>query len=617
MGQAALRTGQTYTMRTLAGRLAARAGPRDYRGQLGQLFGEIVRRWRYVMEPGEWIAGTPRALLGQVFGLAYHNGVDPLRVDVGALPDDPNKRGWGDCDDVAALTAAGVYALGMRPLFRVARHPKGAHVSVTAITPTGERVELDPVGWPDHGPGWALTGPDVRVSHYDPQTEREIMQFGALETSYYPDPPEIDMYAADEEEPAAVIVSPGDVLGERVLALPDHLARRWVGDGVVDMTPAVDQFGDPYLFAADVNLWLPPAAFGALRRGRRGRRRAMSPRRAERVARRRRIGRRWVRRGRRVAASLRRIGSKVIDMPAVQQAIASSLQIVGVPVPTTLALLRVSSATMKSGGLLKLLQLARRNPRAAMQILAQNVARSGRGASIGGIIDGGGSWDLIDPSGLVLSAAPARMIVGAVGAPSFGSIEETPTPTPGSWYRVRKGDNLIDIARAAYPAAQESAAARLQRARWIADANANAVYRRPPKNTFEKNNFPNGLPILNPVWAPDFRAVQGVPGNAFALLWIPPSAGVEPPPYMPAPTPSPTPDPVPQPAPQPTPTPTPTPPQPLPPPSPVPTPPPDLPSPVPAPPGPPQPPQPRPASGVTPGKLLAAVLGLAALGAGG
>ncbi len=582
MAEAARAAASTYTLRRWAHRLAARAGPRDYRGQLGELFRGIVQRWRYTREPGEWVPGTARAVLGDVLGLGTFPGVDPLAADVESLPLDRDRRGFGDCDDVATLVAAGALSLGMTPAFRVAQWPGGAHVSVTVQTPDGRTVELDPVGWPEHGPGWALDGPNIRATLYpvgDPETALgDLME-----------PLNLDAY---QEAPHVVVTAPGDELGDRVLALPDHLARAFATGGAVDGCPAVDQFGDGYTYDASRDLWLPPS-FGRLGRG-------------ERAERRRRIVHRLQQRAAPIVRPVRRVAAKVIDLPAVRQAIAASLSAAGVPVPTTLLLLRASSAVLKSGGIVKLAQLARRNPRAAFQLLAQNAARGG-GATMRGFFPGSVPIAL-DLSGRLVPAAPVRYMVGSVGAPSLGSLDAPPVPTAGSWYRVQEGDSLLEIARHGYPGADQSAGARVQRARWIADAAANRVYRRAPVNDFEKSNFPNGLPSLTPAWANDFTAVMGVRGHAFPLLWIPPGAGVEPPPYMPAPPPSP-PLPLPTPAP-PLP---PTPPLPLPPPPTSPPAPESPPPPVPAPPGPPQPPDSPGTSGI--GPILAALLALTTAGA--
>ncbi len=166
MGKAAHATADTYTLRQWAGRLAARAGPKDYLGQLQQLYAGVVGRWRYVMEHGEWVPGTPRTVLGQVLGLAYNapHGADLEHVDVESMP--ATHKGWGDCDDVATLVASGVISLGMTPLWRVSRGPAGAHVAAAAITPARQLVVLDPVGHPKQGFGWQHAGPGVEVCYF-------------------------------------------------------------------------------------------------------------------------------------------------------------------------------------------------------------------------------------------------------------------------------------------------------------------------------------------------------------------------------------------------------------------------------------------------------------------
>lgn len=156
MGTTAREAAETYTLREWAARLATEAAPRDYLGQLRELYRGILARWRYVREPGEWIHGSAPSLLAHVLGLKYsapHQ--DPRDVD---LADTPYEKGWGDCDDVATLVAAGVLALGMHAYFRVTQSEGGAHVAVVAHTPKGERVTIDPVGHPDHGFGWQLEG---------------------------------------------------------------------------------------------------------------------------------------------------------------------------------------------------------------------------------------------------------------------------------------------------------------------------------------------------------------------------------------------------------------------------------------------------------------------------
>lgn len=160
MGRTANEAASTWTFREWASRLATKAPPRDYVRQLGELYRGILRRWRYVAEPEEWIHGTAGSAIDHVLGAKYNRGrlcKNPLRCDLEQTP--ATEKGWGDCDDVATVAAAGVLALGMHPFFRVVRWPGGAHVSVVARTPRRQLVSIDPVGHPEHPFGWVMRPP--------------------------------------------------------------------------------------------------------------------------------------------------------------------------------------------------------------------------------------------------------------------------------------------------------------------------------------------------------------------------------------------------------------------------------------------------------------------------
>jgi len=151
MSRAALEAAKTYTVERWAGELATRARPKDYRGQLRELYEDIVRRWRYVQEHGERVPGSARAVLGQVLGASQNIGPTCPSVEACDVTRTPWRgRGWGDCDDVSTLVAAGALALGMRPRWRVIASPGHAHVSVQVSTPDGQTVDVDPVGHPEH-----------------------------------------------------------------------------------------------------------------------------------------------------------------------------------------------------------------------------------------------------------------------------------------------------------------------------------------------------------------------------------------------------------------------------------------------------------------------------------
>jgi hypothetical protein len=203
-----------------------------------------------------------------------------------------------------------------------------------------------------------------------------------------------------------------------------------------------------------------------------------------------------------------------------------------------------------------------------MQLLAQQASRAGanvpslRGIDLADVSpyggEAGGNVELVDGDRLI-RAVPVRVIVGVPGVAPLAGLTIQPVPTPGSWYRVQPGDNLLDIAKQAYGKG-------LPGARWIASAKSNAAQSVASDTEFEKKYLGPRTPQLLPRWAADGSAVRGVPGSSLPLLWIPEGEGLEAPAEdleeepTPGPTP-PEPPPVP-PIPQPTPPPRPAPPEP-------------------------------------------------------
>jgi hypothetical protein len=171
MRKTALEASRTWAIRELASRIATRAGPRDYVGQLRKIYEFIIARWRYVMEPEEFVHGTASSALKHVLGTKYNApGEDPTMVDLDAMP--LREHGWGDCDDVATIAASMVMAIGLKAFFRVAQASTGAHVSVVARLPTRMGVSVDPVGYPKHKFGWAMPAP--KIGYYDVQTGQMV-----------------------------------------------------------------------------------------------------------------------------------------------------------------------------------------------------------------------------------------------------------------------------------------------------------------------------------------------------------------------------------------------------------------------------------------------------------
>jgi hypothetical protein len=143
----AIREGATYLpLRDHAARVAAKAAPKDFRGQLAAIYADFVKRWRYVRDPrnAEMLPTTGRA----IWQMCYGGGV---------------RQGTGDCDCAAAAIGAAAHAVGF-PIRLTAsvplRHAHNAilsklpgHIYAEAYVKPIGWVALDPVVWPQHGLG--------------------------------------------------------------------------------------------------------------------------------------------------------------------------------------------------------------------------------------------------------------------------------------------------------------------------------------------------------------------------------------------------------------------------------------------------------------------------------
>ncbi len=537
MANAANQSADTFTMREWAARLATKAPPRDYVGQLSKLYDGIVDRWRYVMEDGEWLDGSPRTLLGHTLGTKYNQGPTcPSAEDCDVEGTEWKEKGWGDCDSVASLAMAGVITLGMVPFFRTVRWPgQGAHVSVVAVTPRGETVSIDPVAYPEHPFGWAAPGPMVRyfdrMGNLAPNLDAQL----GMETTMYNNPcnyqgfghvsqPGLEpTYLGDVEgmthqldSPHMVAVPFGDVKGPRIFAIPEYHGRVMARGLVLDGCPAVSQYGELYEYDGDTDTWVPapdqrsPHAnhpgFGAFR----GRRTA---RRAARMARRRARGpvraqRRAVRR-KRVKRFFRRVGGFLRKHGATIAAAA--------PVPGGRALatgIRAAQFARKA---------ARGGSFAGYQTHADTMARTMGAHGAFGNIDMSPAH--VDQNGVTFAAQPVAAFGAVPGMYEFGALEVAEAATPGAWYRIKRGNTLFGIAGAAFGVG--AGRERLKFARWINDAAANEPYM---DATLADNLFRDGRISLRPRYACEPEdAIRGDRGNCYALIWIPPAEGIEPP----------------------------------------------------------------------------------------
>lgn len=621
MGKTAKEASDTFTVREWAAQLAALAGPRDYRGQLEQIYTWVVNNWRYVREPDEWVHGTARSLLAHVMGIKYNApNQDPRHVKVLNLAS--KIKGWGDCDDVAMLVAAAARAIGMRPFFRVT-HKNGAHVAAYVKTPTGEWVSVDPVGHPYKVFGWKHKGDrselfDLEGRKVDESEESGMStQFSGVDA----------VPRAQCARPHLCMVYPGDGGGPRSLAVPFRSARMLASGAVQDGTPAVDERGRRYSYNAKRDLWLDDRLmhmpFGGMdgwfSRGRK-RRQARRARRRKRIKRGLKKAVDFVREGR-----IRNALGRTMSNPVFSKAAGIAGSIVGVPPQATEALTKgvgraytASSAygrrqqqrfkqryggdplnqktgqilntamrfsqmgqggggfgigqggggldLGKAGGLLQsvaggdasnllsmfsgidddqseaghcglkvggrmverghLPLILRCNPVMGAQIIAARAKATSNGRKGMSGLDDDGRY-VCTQGGCTFEVAPVCNITGVPGL-AMGELDVESSPTPGSWYRIKKGDTLFGITSKAYGVKPGSR--RLKMARWINSARAN----RPMIDPGNADKFfPRGRISFRARYSSDVEAaIKGAPGNRYAVIWIPATQGDEPAPKV-------------------------------------------------------------------------------------
>ena len=565
MGRAATQAADTFTVQEWAARLATKAPPRDYVAQLRELYLGILDRWRYTMEPGERVPGTAAAVLNYTLGAKYNRGPScPTAERCDIERTQWKERGWGDCDDVSTLTAAGVLALGMVPAWRVVQWPNGAHVSVLARTPQGQLVSVDPVGHPKEPFGWAMEPPGSTVLVFDLHgrpmnrpTTRGAQPMGTYLAG-------IEQHTAKQStRPHIVALHPLSPRGPRMLAIPQSVHRSMLLGGVVDRSPAVDQYGQRYEYMAGADVWAPLDGRRSRRRARRRARRTKrkTARIVRRTKRRKKIkrGLRRMRQGiaraagkisrSRVFKFLRKIKAKIMSSKLVQGLASQAMALFGVPPAATKAILQREADLAKRGGRSRLIELvASGKLKEAGKMMASGLKAAGKGAIKEGLaklkamVPMGGTDDEAEgistyctQNGQTFGAAyvagfyPAENMLGEVD-----TMQIATTATPGAWYQVKKGDTLIGIAGKAYGLG--SGGARLRAAQRINAAPYNGRFFQDSKGSFNQKYFAAGIVGLLPRFpAPDVQRLDEQDGGEFdggqyPALWIPSEAQPDAPP---------------------------------------------------------------------------------------
>ena len=566
MAKTAQEAARDWTLQEHVGRVAATAPARDYVGQLRALYDDFTqRRWRYVMEPGERVPGTARALMGHVFGRAYNQN------DRG-----PWVRGFGDCDDAATFIAGAALAMGMKPQWRVAQWPGGAHVSVVVETPRGERVSVDPVGYPDKPFGWALEPVGGSVGLYNVEGERNDM--AGISQTWFAGPQH--GIRVGRLRPHVVLRAGNDDRGARVLSMPLWAQRVFKRGLVVPRARAVDQYGEIYEYVAGWDAWAPVNGAAHNLRGvdasLDGRTERRAARRARRMQRKAARGKRQSARKARwkkskirgffvkvrkavgrvlrkisqskIAKFFRKLKSKFLRSKLVQAAISTVLGAFGVPPAATRAVLEREAALADRGGRSTLAALVAEGKwgEAAKMVggsfvdagkkiaggykkIAANVGLSGyERESLAGLAESVGSRWVMEQGGRTWHVAPVAAMAGVAGAYFDGQLEVSETPESGRWYRIQPGDTLLGVVGDAFGLGP--GAKRLKVAQWVNASAANACLKTTDISATEKKWFDGSRISFKPKFSCSREEQERCAGgNCYGLIWLAPAPGVEPP----------------------------------------------------------------------------------------
>jgi|GEM_PF-5300710 len=116
----------------------------------------------------------------------------------------------------------------------------------------------------------------------------------------------------------------------------------------------------------------------------------------------------------------------------------------------------------------------------------------------------------------------------------LSKVDISATPKPGSFYKIQKGDTLLNIAGDAFNVG--AGGTRLSKAKMINKSRYNERFIVPaPDSTFYKNHFPIGLISFFPNYSFDMLdqiedEVIGSKGNggSYPIIWIPKDSNDEP-----------------------------------------------------------------------------------------
>lgn len=161
IGNAIKRGAEDLEIRNHAAGLATTAAPKDYLGQLRAVYGDFIKRWRYVKDPAhkELVTASPNAIKKYILAL------DGIGVGRGL--------GAGDCDCVTVAMGAELLSIGFPVRIATTADPGATpgnlfgHVFIQAAVPGLGWISVDPVLYPAHPP--LATAKNSRIAFWDLQ----------------------------------------------------------------------------------------------------------------------------------------------------------------------------------------------------------------------------------------------------------------------------------------------------------------------------------------------------------------------------------------------------------------------------------------------------------------
>lgn len=173
-----IQAGGTYQpIRHLAGRITKTAPPKNYYAQIQAIYDAITRHlWHYTYDPvgAEFLTTEPR----QIYEITLGGGKQ-------------DRRGYGDCDDIAQAAGALLHSIGMEVAIATTVRPGSPHIFdhvFLFVKPPHDRdwIPFDPVLYPKKKCGdivpferlalWSLDGTLIRKKGPFPSRFDEIMR---------------------------------------------------------------------------------------------------------------------------------------------------------------------------------------------------------------------------------------------------------------------------------------------------------------------------------------------------------------------------------------------------------------------------------------------------------